>query len=84
MKMHKVMMMYVWPFRKEFVSLGDIERIHKKRRHDKESRLATVMVSDKNVVTLLRLLKKVNFLYHKKSLQSCSLIFPQLISSSFL
>ncbi|KAI0215847.1 Protein SDA1 [Lamellibrachia satsuma] len=28
---------------KEVVSLGDIERIHKKRRHDKESRLATVM-----------------------------------------
>ena len=26
------------------MSLGDIERIHKRRKHDKESRLATVMV----------------------------------------
>ena len=44
------------------MSLGDIERIHKKRRHDKESRLATVMVSDNNFVTVSRLPKKVNFL----------------------
>ena len=29
----------------EIVSLDDIEKIHKKSRHDKESRLATVMVS---------------------------------------
>ena len=31
--------------RGELISLGDIENIHKKRRHDKESRLETVLVS---------------------------------------
>ena len=30
--------------RGEVVSLANIERIHKRRKHDKESRLATVMV----------------------------------------
>ena len=36
--------------RGELISLGDIENIHKKRKHDKESRLETVMVSfDYNV-----------------------------------
>lgn len=33
--------------------MGDIENIHKKRKHDKESRLETVIVSsDYNVVML--------------------------------
>lgn len=31
--------------RGELISLRDIENIHKKRRHDKESRLETVLVS---------------------------------------
>ena len=36
--------------RGELISLGDIENIHKKRKHDKESRLETVIVSsDYNV-----------------------------------
>lgn len=39
--------------RGELISLGDIENIHKKRKHDKESRLETVIVSsDYNVVML--------------------------------
>ena len=32
-------------FRQGLPNLGDIEHIHKKRAHDKDSRLATVMVS---------------------------------------
>lgn len=33
-------------FSSGLISLRDIERVHKKRAHDKESRLETVLVSD--------------------------------------
>lgn len=38
--------------RDELISVGDIENIHKKRKHDKESRLETVLVSRKLQLTL--------------------------------
>ena len=39
---------WLWPifFRGEMPKLGDIENVHKKRAHDRDSRLATVMVSN--------------------------------------
>lgn len=42
--------------RGELISVGDIENIHKKRKHDKESRLETVIVSTGLDLTCLDLL----------------------------
>ena len=39
--------------RGELISLGDIENIHKKRKHDKESRLETVIVSSEYSIYIL-------------------------------
>lgn len=39
---------------RELVNLADIENIYKNRRHDKEARLESVMVSTKHLLFLLR------------------------------
>ena len=49
--------------RGELLSVGDIENIHKKRKHDKESRLETVLVS----ITIGLLLHKYDKKREKKT-----------------
>ena len=42
-----VLILFLYCFRGGLPSLGDIENVHKKRAHDRESRLSTVMVSER-------------------------------------
>lgn len=43
---------YFFITRGELVRLDDIEKVYKKRRHDKDSRLTTVLVNEGHLSTL--------------------------------